>query len=174
MEQEVWKDIKGYEGLYQVSNSGRVKSFHHNKEKILKGSANDMGYLHVGLNKNGKCKFKMNHRLVAEAFIPNQNNLPFINHKDCNPLNNQVDNLEWCDQRYNVLYDNANQKKLNTRTANNSWNKPIKIAQLDDDNNIISVFNSSNEAKEKLGISHTLEVCRGKRKRAGGYKWKFI
>lgn len=111
--QEVWKDIKGYEGLYQVSNLGRVKRLNYwngfeykNGEKILKptNQKNTPGYYRSKVKLcNGKDKrdFKV-HRLVATAFIPNPNNYPIINHIDGNPLNNRVDNLEWCTQKHNM------------------------------------------------------------------------
>lgn len=115
---ESWKDIKGYEGMYQVSNLGRVKSCirvvnagancNHDKstipERILK--VNHSGkYCQVILSKNGKVKAKTVHRLVAEAFIPNVNNFPCINHRDENKHNNRVDNLEWCTYKYNNEYN---------------------------------------------------------------------
>ena len=93
---EIWKDIQGYEGIYQVSSYGRVKSFKKNKVKILKPQMHYKGYKFVTLHKNGigeKCKV---HRLVAKAFIPNPNNYPVVNHKDENKSNNNVENLEWC------------------------------------------------------------------------------
>lgn len=110
---EVWKPIKGFEGLYEISNLGRVKSLPKytdskgypqlRKEKFLKPgkTGKKRNYLAVVLN-NGK-SYKV-HRLVAEAFIPNPNNLPLVNHKDENPANNRVDNLEWCTNKYNSQY----------------------------------------------------------------------
>ena len=114
---EVWKDIKGFEGYYQVSNLGNVKAL---SRKVLSGRcvnhsyntlrehllSNGVGkYCQVHLSKNGKTIPKLVHRLVAEAFIPNPNNLPCINHKDENPKNNCVDNLEWCSYKYNNEYN---------------------------------------------------------------------
>lgn len=99
---EIWKDIKGYEGLYQVSNLGRVKSLgnlQNKKEKLLKTNICN-GYYAVYLYKNSKKKICLCHRLVAEAFIPNPKNLPFVNHKDDNKLNNRMDNLEWRTCKY--------------------------------------------------------------------------
>ena len=90
---EIWKDIDGYEGLYQVSNLGRVKSLHHNKEKILKGSYANKGYHLISLSKEGTQKRYLVHRLVATAFIPNPYKLECVNHKDENPRNNNVNNL---------------------------------------------------------------------------------
>lgn len=106
---EIWKDIKGYEGLYQISNFGNVKSV---KKKIIrKPSSIPKGYLRIGLFKGGKTKFFYPHRLVAEAFIPNPNNLPCINHKDNNTKNNRMENLEWCTYKYNNSYKNHHLKR---------------------------------------------------------------
>ncbi len=114
---EEWKDIKGYEGLYQISNLGRVKSlpkvrdlYFRTDERILALSTHK-GYLQVGLHKNNKRKLYRVHRLVAETFIPNPNNYKEVNHKDCNKQNNYIDNLEWCDRKYNVSYSKGNMKK---------------------------------------------------------------
>lgn len=110
---EEWKDIKGYEGLYQISNKGRVKSLGNNKsrkEKIRDGKIDNNGYKRIGLCKNGKEKKYKIHRLVAQAFLPNPDNLPVVNHKDENKLNNNVENLEWCTQEYNCNYGSRNEK----------------------------------------------------------------
>ena len=108
-----WKDIPGYEGLYQVSNLGEIKSLNYRntgKEKIIKPRKNKGGYLRVVLCKNGKQKDFLVHRLVAVAFIPNHNNYNQVNHKDENPSNNNVNNLEWCTSKYNSNYGNRNKK----------------------------------------------------------------
>lgn len=124
--QEVWKDIYGYEGLYQISNIGNVKScdryvfagigsnhkYQHIKEHLLKQKGGGK-YIQVILSKNGKTKAFTIHRLVAQAFIPNPDNLPCINHKDENPKNNRVDNLEWCTYKYNNEYNNRIDKCCN-------------------------------------------------------------
>lgn len=103
--EEIWKDIEGYGGLYQVSNLGRIKSFKQNKlGKILRMQITHDGYYTVGLSKDNYSKQCKVHRLVAKAFIPNTNNLLEINHKDKNKLNNNVDNLEWCTRQYNCRY----------------------------------------------------------------------
>ena len=104
---EIWKDIQGYEGLYQVSNLGRVRSLNYKKTKtvkILKLTSNTKGYLQLILHKNGEISSRKVHRLVAEAFIPNPDGLPQVNHKDENKQNNCVDNLEWCTNYYNAWY----------------------------------------------------------------------
>lgn len=106
---EIWKDIKGYEGLYQISNLGRIKIIKNGK--IKKMSSIPKGYLRTGLTKNKKTKYYYPHRLVAEAFIENYANLPCVNHKDNNPKNNKVDNLEWCSYKYNNSYKNHHLKR---------------------------------------------------------------
>ena len=105
---EIWKDIKDYEGLYQVSNLGNVKSLKTNKNLYYSKSKN---YLRVSLNKNGIRKGYSIHRLVAQAFIPNPNNYPCVNHKDCNGNNNKVNNLEWCTYKQNNSYKNHHLKR---------------------------------------------------------------
>lgn len=104
--EEVWKDIEGYEGLYKISNYGNVKSYKIYKEgRLMKPMKDKDGYLQIGIrDKNGNRKFYRIHRLVAQAFIPNPENYSEINHKDCDPSNNAVDNLEWCTIEYNSKY----------------------------------------------------------------------
>ena len=108
---EEWKDIKGYEGLYKISNKGRVYNI---KLKRFMGHESNK-YMCVELGKDGKYKNYKVHRLVAQAFIPNPDNLPFINHKDENKLNNCVENLEWCTREYNVNYGTAIQRMKATK-----------------------------------------------------------
>lgn len=139
---EIWKDIEGYEGLYQISNLGRVKSLEKyvntaiknntkvkRKEQILK-QYNKNGYLQVTLTHNNKRKYFGVHRLVANAFIPNLNNYPQVNHKDENTLNNCVDNLEWCTAKYNCNYGTRNSRICNITSFKKGhipWNKNKKI-----------------------------------------------
>lgn len=119
--EETWKDVKGYEGLYQVSDMGNVKRVQHEdyncrqgyrifKERLLKQEINFRGYMKVTLSKNNIHKGLFVHRLVAEAFILNPNNYPQVNHKDENKANNCVDNLEWCDNKYNNNYGTKPQR----------------------------------------------------------------
>ena len=122
---EEWRPVVGYEGLYEVSSYGRVKSLckydsrnRFRDERILKLCADRLGYLKVGLCSNDKKKKYLVHRLVAQAFIPNPNNLPIINHKDENPSNDNVDNLEWCDAKYNSNYGTRNDRIRTTRLRN--------------------------------------------------------
>ena len=107
--EEEWRDIRSYEGLYQVSNLGNVKSFNNrikNKNPMILKQTIDRknGYLTVSLSKNGKKKIHRVHKLVASIFIDNPNNYPVINHKDGNKLNNCVDNLEWCTYKQNIIH----------------------------------------------------------------------
>ena len=119
---EIWKDIKNFEGLYQVSNLGNVRSLDrisvnsYGMPRKLKGHPmklhlNVYGYLDVGLSNCGAGNIFKVHRLVAEAFIPNPNNLRMVNHKDENKTNNCVDNLEWCNNQYNVNYSSERRYK---------------------------------------------------------------
>ena len=155
---EIWKDIQGYEGMYQVSSHGRVKSFKKNKVKILKPQMHYKGYEFVTLHKNGigeKCKV---HRLVAKAFIPNPNNYPVVNHKDENKSNNNVENLEWCTVSYNNIYNGKAVK------IGKIHNKKVKCITTNE------IFNSVKEAREYFdikGVSAISECCNGKRKTAG-------
>lgn len=121
---EIYKDVEGYENLYQVSNMGNVKSLISNK--ILKPAKNHNGYLYVCFSKQGKHKHHKIHRLVAQAFIDNPNSYPIINHRDENKTNNCVSNLEWCDHKYNINYGTAIERRVvNTdykaRTANTDY-----------------------------------------------------
>ena len=106
---EEFRDIVGYEGLYQVSNLGNVRSKKTNKQ--LYYSSSTKGYLRVGLFKDKKRKMFYIHRLVAQTFINNENNKPCVNHKDCNILNNRADNLEWCTHKENNSYKNHHLKR---------------------------------------------------------------
>ena len=172
--EEIWKDISDYEGLYQVSNTGKIKSLnyrHTGREKIMKHSVNNKGYLIVKLWKNRKVKSFRLHRLVAEAFIPNPNNLPFINHKSEIKTQNNVENLEWCDQKYNNNYGTRKERVIE-KQINGKCSK--LVLQIDKTTNeVIAEFPSINEVQRQLGISHISECCLGKRNTAGGYKWKY-
>lgn len=164
---EIYKDIKGYEGKYQVSNLGNVKSLHYNntnKEKVLKTTLHKDGYLFVSL---GHDKTKSIHRLVAETFIPNPDNMPIVNHKDENKQNNSVDNLEWCSYKYNSNYG------TNAERIAKSESKPIN--QYDLQGNFIKSWNSGTEIKITLGYSNgnICNCCRGKQKTAYGFIWRY-
>ena len=167
--EEIWKDIEGYEGLYQVSNMGNVRSLNYNQTreiKVLKPS-NNRGYKLVVLSKNGKSKTYQVHRLVALHFIPNPNSLSIINHKNEDKTNNCVDNLEWCSQEYNINYGNRN-KKVRYKLS-----KPI--IQLTPNNEIVKKWDGLTVIKQELGFSvgNISECANGKRKTAYGYIWKY-
>ena len=175
---EIWKDIKGYEGSYMVSNNGNVKSIdrinycgYHYKEHILKQVVDRNGYCRVYLTKRAKTKCKLVHILVAQSFIPNPNNLPEINHKDENKANNCVDNLEWCTHQYNSNYGTRTSRIIpktidKTRTP---------VDQYDLNDNMIKEWYSMSEAARQLNIvqQNISKCCHGKRNIAGGFKWKF-
>lgn len=166
MMKEIWKDIEGYEGKYQVSNMGRIKFLKFKKIRILRSEKDVNGYLRVTLHKNGIIKRYKVHRLVAQAFIPNPNNLPQVNHKDEDKTNNNVSNLEWCDAKYNMNYGTARKRMIE---------KIQKVViQIDINTNVIvNIFPSVKEAKTQTGICHISSCCRNERKSAGGYKWKY-
>ena len=188
--EEIWKDIKGYEGLYQVSNLGRVKSLNHKRwngktfceveGKILSQCRQydkrreELMYPYVSFhNKNGAANVKKTvHRLVAEAFLPNPNNYPCVNHKDEDKTNNNVNNLEWCSYRYNNRYGTAKERAYN-RKKNNGFIKAV--VKYDLDGNILCEYDSvceaarlNNSTKEKIS-----NICRNKTIQSGGYGYRF-
>lgn len=189
MENEEWRDIAGYEGQYQVSNLGNVKSLdkyvNHfgggkrlRKGKILKPNTDNVGYKYIVIYKNKKNKTYKIHRLVAQAFIPNPDNLPQVNHKDENKLNNTVDNLEWCDCKYNVNYGTAIQRRVEKQS------KPVLQYTLNGE--FVAEYPSIMEASRQTGINqaHISDCCNKKKRKAinglyyirnstGGYFWKF-
>lgn len=167
---EIWADISGYEGKYQVSNLGKVKSLnysHTGKEKILKYKKNRYGYLTVNLCSNGKLKMFSIHRLVAQSFIPNTNNLPEVNHKDENKENNCVENLEWSTRKYNLCYG--------TRTERISKALSKKVGCYKD-GKLIKIYNSMRDTeKDGFNPSNVCQCCQGKRyKTHAGYQWRYI
>ena len=168
---EIWKDIKGYEGLYQVSNRGRVKSLWFGKENILKpGSCR--GYLHIGLSKNGEYKQYMVHRLVAQAFLSNPNNLSVINHKDENKTNNSIENLEWCDHKYNINFGTRNQRCAEKMT-NGKLSKPV--LQYEKSGEFVREWKSTRDVQRNLGFANSSisRCCNGKLKTSYGFIWKY-
>ena len=125
---EEWRPIEGYEGLYEVSNTGRVRSLdkYDSMNRFLRGRilrlfTDGLGYLRAQLYSNSKRKSFLVHRLVAQAFIPNPDNLPQVNHRDENPSNDNVDNLEWCDGKYNVNYGTRIDRIRDIRLKNGTY-----------------------------------------------------
>lgn len=176
---EEWKDIDGYESLYQISNKGRVKSLERQcrtknylrrvPEKIISYCHDTYGYPIVTLHKCGKKKTHTIHKLVAKAFIPNPNNYPSVNHIDENKDNNCVENLEWCTVKYNNAFGTRNER------IKRSQQRPI--LQLDNSGNLIKEWKGMNELCKITGYDQSLisRVCNGKvrHKTAYGYKWSF-
>lgn len=175
-ENEIWKDVVGYDGLYQVSNIGRIKSIR--KNIILSPFINSKGRYQARFKVNGRITRPFVHRLVAEAFIPNPNNLPEINHKDENKLNNEVSNLEWCTTKYNANYGTRNKRIGESNKKNGTYERQAKersyiINQYDLYDNFIKQWNSATEIERVTGYlkSNILRCCHGKTKTAYGYKW---
>lgn len=191
---EIWRDVPNYEGLYKVSNLGNVKSLNYGKKHILKPAKNNKGYLLVTLCKNGKPKKYLVHRLVALTFLPNPLCLKEINHINEDKTDNRLENLEWCDRKYNNTYGNRIKKSIQTIRINNSNNecykkmiearakkssvnaeKPV-VQYTKDGIEIINTYKSAHEAERQTGIPQTniCSCCRGKLKSAGNYLWHFL
>lgn len=159
---EEFRDVVGYEDLYEVSNEGRIRN--KNTGRILKPNKIHNGYLQVSLCKDGERKPALVHRLVAQAFLPNPNHYPQVNHKDEDKTNNSVDNLEYCTIQYNINYS------IHKRS------KPVNQYALD--GRLLNTYKSIKEAAEKTGIDNTdiCYCCRNKRGRisAGNFIWKYV
>ena len=192
-EMEIWKNIKGYENLYLISNTGKVKAlaksiwngqgYLHFPEIIRKPTYDKDGYLNITLSKKGKSTTFKLHRLVATAFIPNPNNLPEVNHIDGNKSNNKVDNLEWVTRSENqkhafrtgLINQNGKNNHMYGRIGADNPNS-IPIYQLDKYTGvIINEYDSLASAGRALGVNigKICLVCQGKRNSAYGYKWKY-
>lgn len=169
IEGEEWRDVVGFEGLYKVSNLGRVMSLRKTTPMILNPQVTQKGYLRIAIHIRPVAGHYLVHRWVAEAFIPNPNNLPFINHKDENPSNNSVENLEWCDRLYNNTYGTALKKAHETRRKNGMART---VYQFDMAGNMVCEYGSAYKASKETGINIcTIYACMlGKVSRsAGGY-----
>ena len=198
---EEYRDIVGYDGLYEVSNEGNVKSLardvewngtiRHQPECILKPADDGRGYLFVNLYKDGKVKKHIVHRLVAQAFLDNPDGLPQVNHKDEVKTNNFVfvnkdgsvdyekSNLEWCSHEYNCNYGTRNTRVAEAQT--NRTDLSIPVDMLNKQGELIRTFPSSAEAMRWLrdngfpsaSNTHIIQCCKGNRSTAYGFKWRY-
>ena len=182
---EDWKDIEGYEGHYQISNLGNVKSLYHKnkcgiiyREKILKPVFNGKNY-QISLCSGGNVKIYLIHRLVAKAFLGKSDLL--VDHIDGNKLNNNINNLEYVTPRENTIRAYKS-NLINIPKGKNNYNygKPSKkrkrIGQYDDNENLIKVWDYADMITKELNInaSNIRSCCRNKRNKAGGFVWKYI
>lgn len=160
---EIWKPVVGFEGYYDISNKGEVRSLRTGKLRKLVPN-NQNGYLMVVLCGDGIKKTATVHRLVADAFCYKPDGCDCVNHRDENKHNNSADNLEWCTHSYNDKYNGKDQRCC----------KPVE--QLDEDYSVIAVWPSARKADEATGVEYKniSAVCRGLRPRAGGYRWRFV
>lgn len=185
LEGEIWKDIEGFEDSYQISNYGRVKSKERViprivRERILKPSLCNGGYLTVPIGEAKRKKTISIHREMAKAFIPipdELKNIPIeklvINHKDENKTNNCLANLEWCTTKYNNAYGTARERMIQTQRENSPKKKPI--LQLSKNNEIIKKYSSIQEAARETNShsSNIADVLKGRRKTAKGFIWQY-
>lgn len=184
MKIEVWKDIQGFKGVYQISNFGRLKSFKKEANgKVLSNTNKKGGYFSVILRKGDKVSCSRIHRLVAEAFIPNPNNLSQVHHKDGNKQNNCVENLVWISEKeHHMITQQQNPNTIKGLVSYNKFIRPKTVQQYSLNGVFLAEYNNCVEAHLKTGVcarnilqvaSHT-EYKKGKyRKQAGGYVWKF-
>lgn len=163
---EIWRSISGFEGLYEVSSYGNVRSLCAGRwrcEMMRKPVPDKDGYLTVNLKKDGKYTNTKIHRLVATAFLQNPDNLPEVNHKDENKANNHVENLEWCTRQYNQTYNDQMKR----------FCKPV--IQLSNDGQEIARYESVRTAGISTGTNESCisSVLNGKRRKAGGFRWVY-
>ena len=178
-DEEIWKDIKGFENKYQISNLGNLRNS--NTNNTLKFRKSSRGYLTITIRKKSKVYCYLVHRLVAETFLPNPNNYPQVNHIDGNKSNNIVDNLEWCTASNNQKHayriglhvnDTQKMKRMNEKSK---LKIKKKVIQYDLNGNIINEFESLKDAEfqTKIKYQYISNCCRGKTKTAGKFIWKY-
>jgi len=185
MEEEIWKDVKGYEGFYKVSNMGRVKSLerevlysngriHKYGERILSTFTNKKGYITVCLCKNGVCKVKRLHQVVLSAFYDRPQGMDSINHKDENKANNRLDNLEYCTSEYNLNYGTRAERI--SRKQINDKNRSTKVCQYTKEGQLVSIYPSIKEAMRQTGadVRRISACCNGYRKTEKGFVWTYF
>lgn len=194
-ENEIWLPVVGFEGLYEVSNLGKVKSLKFGKEKILIQVKMKNGYLYVNLYKEGKVKTCRVHRLVCQAFLDNPNGYTCVNHKDECKTNNRVDNLEWCDNKYNANYKNAQARRIAStdfktfqarKVASTDWKAVAEkltnrqdlskqVFQYTKNGTLVAIYPSVAECERNGYNSGAVsQCCRGERKSHKGYIWSYI
>lgn len=182
--EEIWKDVKNYEGLYQVSNMGNVKSLNYQgkiREKILKPGSNNKGYQFYNLYKEGKVANIFVHRLVCQAFkgLDITDKKEVVLHLDNNPANNNLSNLEVGDQSENILQAYRENRMKSPKAQLGKFGKDNhlskQVAQFTLENEFIRVWDSMSDIERELGIYHgsISACCTGQRNKAGGYKWIF-
>lgn len=182
MKEEIWKDVFGYEGLYEVSNKGNVRSWYRIRRNSILTKREEpfyphfckrhSGHLTVWLYKNGKGKCWLVHRLVAIAFLPNPDNLPFINHKDEIPYHNNVENIEWCTPAYNNNYGTI--KERMSKVLLNRKDLSVPVIRIDSTGKK-KEYVSMQDASRKNGLPepNIWKCCQGMRHTCGGYSWTY-
>ena len=184
-DEEVWKDVIGFEGIYKVSNVGRLMRYKNSvnmpDRNILKGEVTVFGYRQYKLSLDGMSRRMKAHRLVAQSFIPNPDNKPQVNHKDGNKLNNRVDNLEWATSQENNQHAldtglrEVDMKQVRAMHKTMAKKQQKKVAQYDLNGNFIKTYNSLKDTAKDFKTSTNIgRVCRGLGNTAYGYKWEYI
>ena len=187
MQKEIWRPIIGYEGLYEVSNMGRFRKLGNNGDiRYLKATKNNFGYYTIGLWKDKKVRQFRISRLIAETFIPNPENKPYVDHIDTNKANNNVCNLRWVTPAENSNNNISREHMVNSWKCEERRKKQREINfggrhpraktvyQLAEDGTVIKVFSTASEAARELGCKsqNIVKCCTGERLRAGGYRWR--
>ena len=195
MEEIIWRPVVGFEGLYEVSNTGLVRSLNYNRTGVpgllhpeVKRCKGSLPYLKVVVHKDKKQMHRLVHRLVAEAFIPNPLGLPQVNHKDCDVQNNRVENLEWCDARYNTTYGDAKKKMIETKRRTGNWGSEKVVQKMKERGYVRRVrviypdgreviCETQKEAAEILGVKRCGGICgclKGLYKTIKGCRFEFV
>ena len=186
----VWKDVVGFEELYEVSCQGKIRN--KNNGRLLNGWTIKKGYIQVALRKNKKSYFMLVHRIVAEAFIPNPDRKEFVDHINTITSDNRVENLRWCNYtennnnpttrrknsiaktgKNNPLYGKTHKKETILKMINSEKN--ISVVQISKSGTTLNVWNSMCEAERETGIpqGNITKCCQRKRNTAGGYIWRY-